>query len=39
MVIQGFKTAKLFNNIDMAKTDIETFSKLAHETLDTKAAV
>ena len=37
MVIQGFKTAKLFNNIDMAKTDIETFSKLAHETLDTRA--
>jgi hypothetical protein len=33
-VIQGFRIAKLFNNLEVAKTDVESFSKLAHEALD-----
>ena len=36
-VVQGFKIAKLFNNLEVAKTDVAEFSKLAHEALDTSA--
>ena len=37
-VIQGFKIAKLFNNMEVAKTDIGAFSQMAHEALDSRIA-
>jgi hypothetical protein len=37
-VIQGFKIAKLFNNMEVAKTDIGAFSQMAHEALDSRVS-